>query len=227
MYSASKPTAFRSRRASGRTWLPIPSPGIVTTVYFAITSFPFYVNPSLFATRFSAPPAITSDCGPLPSGGKTNFSPRHAIVPEVKSISTSSPGILISPPARSREINIHVFARDDRFFLGRDLRGALLPQSLDELGNLHAQKSVVVGVPQVGLRKTGRNHQRNAFRFQAGDRLFTARSGAEVEAADDHVSGVSARGKLRVVVLHDHSGHQLRRHIVAVGVILAVDGVGV
>src|ERR1700682_5175903 len=36
MYSASKPTAFRTRKASGRTWLPMPSPGMVTTVCFAI-----------------------------------------------------------------------------------------------------------------------------------------------------------------------------------------------
>jgi hypothetical protein len=36
MYSASKPTAFNTRNDSGKTWFPIPSPGMVMTVYFAM-----------------------------------------------------------------------------------------------------------------------------------------------------------------------------------------------
>src|SRR5580658_4523016 len=39
MYSASKLTAFKTRNASGSTWFPIPSPGIVTTVCFAMNAF--------------------------------------------------------------------------------------------------------------------------------------------------------------------------------------------
>ena len=60
-----------------------------------VLRFFLYASPSLFATKFSAPPAITSDCGTLPNGGKTNVSPRQVIVPEVKSISTSSPGMMV------------------------------------------------------------------------------------------------------------------------------------
>src|SRR5437764_14953838 len=48
-----------------------------------------------FATRFSTPSAITSDCGTLPRGGNANFSPRQVITPEVNSILISSPGIIV------------------------------------------------------------------------------------------------------------------------------------
>ena len=41
------------------------------------------------------PPAITSDCGTLPSAGKGNFSPRQVIVLAVKSMSISSPGMIV------------------------------------------------------------------------------------------------------------------------------------
>src|SRR5205085_968651 len=51
-----------------------------------------WLNPKRLATRFSAPPAITRDCGTLPRAGKAKVSPRHPMVPEVKSISISSPG---------------------------------------------------------------------------------------------------------------------------------------
>src|SRR5450631_531741 len=36
MYSASKPTACKTRKDSGKTWFPMPSPGMVMTVYFAM-----------------------------------------------------------------------------------------------------------------------------------------------------------------------------------------------
>ncbi len=92
-YSASNPTLSSTRTASGSTTLPIPSPGIETIVLFAIvvllragttatrrsraaTEGGPYARPSLRATRFSIPPATTSDCGTLPSAGKANVSPR-------------------------------------------------------------------------------------------------------------------------------------------------------
>ena len=165
-------------------------------------------NPSFCATTFSAPPAITSDCGTLPSGGKAKLSPRHATVLAVKSIST-------------------LLAGDDRFFFLRDLARELLAQTLHQRRDLDAQESVVVGIAQVGLRKAGGDHQRNAFGLQAGDGLFAARSGAEVESADDNIAGAGAERKLRIVVLHDHARHHLGRHVVAIGVVLAVDRVGV
>src|SRR5947209_3804859 len=76
MYSASKPTASSARNACGRTWLPIPSPGMVTTVYFGMSQSPGCTSsgfscfrPNFLATMFSAPPAITSDWGTVPKGG--------------------------------------------------------------------------------------------------------------------------------------------------------------
>src|SRR5208337_4591561 len=45
MYWASKPTAWRTRNASGRTWFPIPSPGIVTTVCLAMNVFLLNLSP--------------------------------------------------------------------------------------------------------------------------------------------------------------------------------------
>src|SRR5205085_9691398 len=53
------------------------------------------LSPNAFATRFSTPSAITSDGGTVPKGGKVNFAPRHEIVPDVKSISISSPGMIV------------------------------------------------------------------------------------------------------------------------------------
>src|SRR5579883_1284386 len=55
----------------------------------------FFPKPSRFATRFSTPSAMTSDCGTLPSAGNVNLSPRHAITLEVKSTSISSPGMIV------------------------------------------------------------------------------------------------------------------------------------
>src|SRR5580693_9886440 len=52
-------------------------------------------RPRRFATRFSTPSAMTSDCGTLPSAGNANFSPRQWITPEVKSMSISSPGMIV------------------------------------------------------------------------------------------------------------------------------------
>ena len=57
--------------------------------------------------------------------------------------------------------------------------------------------------------------------------MFAARSGTEIESADDDVSCASACRKLRIVVFHNDLSHHLGRHAVAIGVVLAVDRIGV
>src|ERR1017187_6360071 len=53
------------------------------------------LNPSFRLTRFSTPPAMTRDCGTLPSAGKANSSPEYRMVLAEKSTSISSPGIIV------------------------------------------------------------------------------------------------------------------------------------
>src|SRR5579864_6657625 len=125
------------------------------------------------------------------------------------------------------EIDFDTVAGDDRLFFGSDIARELLAQLVDQRRDLNAEKPVVVCVTQVGLRKTGCDDEWNALALQAGNCLLAARSSAEIEAPDEDISGMSTRRKLRVVVLHNDAGHHLGRHVVAVGVIFAVDGIGV
>src|SRR5579859_6382159 len=53
----------------------------------------------------------------------------------------------------SGEINVELFPWNDGCFFCRDLAGKLFSQPLDQRRDLDAQKPVVIGVPQVSLRK--------------------------------------------------------------------------
>src|ERR1017187_2672797 len=73
---------------------------------------------------------------------------------------------LAAPQNRARcKVDINLVPRNHRLFFGRDLGRELFAQPRHKLWHLDAQKSVVERIAQIGLRKTGRNHQRNSLRF--------------------------------------------------------------
>ena len=57
-----------------------------------------------------------------------------------------------------RELHIDFLSRNNCFLTRRDLTCELPAQAFHQFGDFDAQKSVVVGIAQIGLRKTGGNH---------------------------------------------------------------------
>src|SRR5205085_8091926 len=74
---------------------------------------------------------------------------------------------VISAPVQSAmgEIDLDTVARDNCLFFGSDIGRELLAKLGHERGDLNAEKSIVVCIAQVGLRKTGCGDQWNALRF--------------------------------------------------------------
>src|SRR5579864_5648956 len=107
----------------------------------------------------------------------------------------------LSKPRESAgsEVNINVLAGDDGFFCRANFAGEQVAQPFYKGWYLDAQKAVVISIAQVGLRKAGGDDQRNSLCFQAGHRLFAARSCAEIKSADHHVSWACPERKLRIV----------------------------
>src|SRR5271165_3212634 len=138
-------------------------------------------------------------------------------------------GELLTRVANCAGSKIHhdLIARDDGLLFARYSVGKPRAQPVHQLGRLDAQKAVVKGVTQIRLRETARDHQRDTFVFERGHRLLTAGASPEVESTDDHIARPRAPAELRIVVLHHHPRHHLRRHVLAIGVILAVDAVGI
>src|ERR1039457_2360831 len=192
MYSASKPTAFRTRNDSGRTWFPMPSPGMVITVYFAIMLL------GISTAETPREPQLKQDCHPeqserplhfsaLPASRRcTNLSsaqpPCHQVLHSAgnhqrlrHAAQRRERKFLSAPADRTRsEIDINVIPRNDRLLLSRDFPGKLLAHTCHKFRHLDAQKAVVERIAQIRLREAGRDYQRNAFRLQTRDRLFAA-----------------------------------------------------
>src|SRR5208283_2448044 len=126
-----------------------------------------------------------------------------------------------------RKIHLYLISGNDGLLLARHRIGKPGTQAVDEFRRLDAQKAVVEGVAQIGLREAARNHEWNALVFERGHRLLAAGAGAKVEAADNDVTVLRALRELRIVVYHHHARHHLRRHIFTIGVVLAIDAIGV
>src|SRR6185369_13481754 len=99
------------------------------------------------------------------------------------------------------ESDVDVLSGDDGLLFRANFFGKLLAQPLHQFGNFDAQETVIKSITQIRLREARCNYQRDAFRLQTGHSLLAARSGAEIEAADDDISRIGARGELRIVIL--------------------------
>src|SRR5882672_6799596 len=160
----------------------MPSPGMVTTVCFAIRAI-FLLNKNLLGESQSRGDKVlysASDYQRL-----RNTSQRRECE------------LLVAPANYSRgEVDINLFAGDNRFLFGGDFLGKLLAQTFHQFRHFHAQKTVVKSVAQISLREAGCNHQWNAFGFQRRDRLLATGASSKIEAAHDHVALLGARCQL-------------------------------
>src|ERR1039458_3846383 len=279
MYSASKPTASSTRIASGRTWLPMPSPGMDTTLRFAMNANssnlvchpergrrgdrvegPDFLPSLRDSDSLSRPPSPPRRAGlsssPPQSGARVSHATmchivrlplnlrRHPAQPQLPAhqvLHSAGNHQRLWHAAQRREgellaciangtrgkIDLDLVTGNNRLFLARDRIGKLCAQPVHQAGRLDAEKAVVECVTQIGLREAARDHQWNALVFKRRHRLLATGTRAEIEAPDYDVSLTRAPSKLRIVILHHHARHHLRGHVFAIGVVLAVDAVGV
>src|SRR5579862_3107906 len=143
----------------------MPSPGIVTTVYFAIHT---PQNPTF---RYSRPLTLRSGealCNQILHSLRDDQRLRHAA-------ERRKCKVFLSPMDHAGgEIDVDLVARNESFLLRVNLFGELLTESLNQLRYFHAEKSIVICIPQVSLREAARNHDRNAPGFEARHGLLAA-----------------------------------------------------
>src|SRR5271169_271679 len=202
----------------------MPSPGMVTTVCFAM-------NANSYVTRY--PTTWDSlDCSRRLFQAQSGA---HQVLhaagdhQRLRHRTQRREGELLAgiTHCAGRKVDFNLVARDNRLLPAPERIGQPLAQAHYQHGRFNAQESVVERVAQVGLRKAAGDHQGNTGKLQGGDRLFAARAGAKAETAHDHVARPAEFGKSWVVVLHDDFGHHFRSHVLAIGIVLAVDAVGV
>src|SRR5256885_16891648 len=113
----------------------MPSPGMVTTECFAIRAV-FLLNEN--------PLGESQSCGDQILNSAGNYQ-RLRDTSQRRECE-----LLVAPAHYSRgEVDINLFARDNRFFFRRDFLGELLAQALHQFRHFHTQKTVIESVAQI------------------------------------------------------------------------------